>query len=252
MQGPYAECSSHFVLKHFVSSVSSVLCFICICRETNFYGSQGMEHCGSAEWVVSDHPRSQNRTGQTATSASDWELQSEGSNTPDSTVSSHSSTRKEDPRTSQIRCIHASEQVAGGVGQPCRWRCGGENFVYEKARLSTHISKKPVKICSTCRTSAWPSVATFREYRSSGPTFTDEQKFSSLVSWHMTQSSPGILLCSAPLIRSGPRQTNCSPPCQLSRHHNSAKEGCDPCQSLCYHAHDLIILVVSTKPRYVW
>ena len=55
-------------------------------------------------------PHNQNRTGQTATSASDWEFQSEGSNTPDSTVSSHSSTRKEDTRTSQIRCTHASEQ----------------------------------------------------------------------------------------------------------------------------------------------
>ena len=49
-------------------------------------------------------------SARTATSASDWEFQSEGSNTPDSTVSIHSSTRKEHPRTSQIRCIHASEQ----------------------------------------------------------------------------------------------------------------------------------------------
>ena len=32
-------------------------------------------------------------------------------------------------------------------------------FVYEKARLFTHISKKSVKICSMCRTSAWPSAS---------------------------------------------------------------------------------------------
>ena len=36
-----------------------VVFFSRIPRKTNSHGPQGMEHCGSAEWVVPDHPRSQ-------------------------------------------------------------------------------------------------------------------------------------------------------------------------------------------------
>ena len=31
----------------------------CIRKKPNFHGSQGMAHCGSGKWVVSDHPRSE-------------------------------------------------------------------------------------------------------------------------------------------------------------------------------------------------
>ena len=51
-------------------------------------------------------------------------------------------------------------------------------------------------------------VATFREDRSSEPTCTDAQNLFLLIFWHATQSSPGILLYSAPLTHSSPQHTN--------------------------------------------